>query len=161
MKKIFFIFFLMFATQNIIAQVAQSNTLYLLYDPQDAQSTSEQIKSNDALTENQNGELREEDGYEYAKKNSTDPKGFYPFLFITIDRTQFITVTLSQLSNYPVKTVDQVRAEANPTNKYFFTNRAYFEPIEHYYIVEKNISAGTAKIVKVTVRFPENEYSED
>ncbi len=48
-----------------------------------------------------------------------------------------------------LKTIDQVRQEAHPSNKYDFYNEAYYEPILHYYIVEKDISAGTAKIVKV------------
>ncbi len=174
MKKLFFIIFCIFFSQNIFAQVAeddtlpmyvplfkpskiiyrvaQYNTLYLLFDPVSTPSNATQTKSIEFRVPNNDGTRRLETVYEFGPKlinGKLESNGFYDRLYVTINHTNFITIPLSQLSNYPVKTIDQVRQEAHPSNKYDFYNEAYYEPILHYYIVEKDISAGTAKIVKV------------
>ncbi len=163
MKKLIFIIFLMFFMQKTFSQVAQYDKLYLLFEPDPTQANTIQVKSSSTLAENINGTLREEDSYEYSSKTTSNTPGyvhgFYGILFITIDRTQFITIPLSQLSNYPVRTIEQVFTEAHhPSNHFLFTNWKYFAPIQEYYIVEKNVSAGTAKIIKVNVDFGEERY---
>ncbi len=162
MKKLFFIIFCVFFTQKIFSQVAQYDKLYLLFEPDPTQANSIQTKSNNMPVEI-NGTWRNEDGYGYSSKTTSNTPeyvhGFYGMVFTTIDRTQFITIPLSQLSNYPVRTIEQVFTEAHhASNHFLFTNWKYFTPIQEYYIVEKNVSTGTAKIIKVNVDFGEERY---